>query len=89
VIAIEKLRIFSFNGIEIGENDELSMIENNSYLFVSLGRFIFRFLFYIGEPYDGRACLGAFHKIRILGEVNISQSKLISGWFRKSLSRFQ
>jgi hypothetical protein len=43
VIAIEKLRIFSFNGIEIGENDELSMIENNSYLFVSLGRFIFRF----------------------------------------------
>lgn len=35
---MEKLRIFSFNGIEITENDELSMIENNSYLFVSLGK---------------------------------------------------
>jgi serine/threonine protein kinase len=33
------------------------MLENNSYLFVSKG-----------EPFDGRACLGAFHKIRLIGE---------------------
>jgi len=38
VIAVDRLRIFTFNGIEIGSNDELSMIDNNSYLFVSLGK---------------------------------------------------
>ena len=65
------------------------MIENNSYLFVSLGNKI-PVIIDIGEPYDGRACLGAFHKIRILGEVYITQTnKLISGRVRKGVSRFQ
>jgi hypothetical protein len=31
------VRIFSFTGVEIRDEDELSMIENNAYLFVSLG----------------------------------------------------
>ena len=43
------MRIFTFTGIEICDDDELSMLENNSYLFVSKG-----------EGFDGRACLGAF-----------------------------
>ena len=72
VIAVDRLRIFTFNGIEIGSNDELSMIDNNSYLFVSLGKSnIYIMINHLGEPYDGRACLGAFHKIRILGEVSL------------------
>jgi len=37
-IPLEKVRIFSFTGVEIRDEDELSMIENNAYLFVSLGR---------------------------------------------------
>lgn len=51
------MRIFTFTGMEILDENELSLVENNSYLFVSRG-----------EPFDGRACLGAFHKIRLLGE---------------------
>jgi hypothetical protein len=39
-IPLEKVRIFSFTGVEIREEDELSMIENNAYLFVSLGKCI-------------------------------------------------
>lgn len=38
------------------DHDDLSALENNSYLFAS----------HTGEPFDGRACLGAFHKIRPL-----------------------
>lgn len=37
-IPLEKVRIFSFTGVEIRDEDELSMIENNAYLFVSLGK---------------------------------------------------
>jgi hypothetical protein len=37
-IPIERLRIFSFNGVEIEDKDELSMIENDSYLFVTTGK---------------------------------------------------
>ncbi len=44
------------------------MIENKAYLFVSLGKSIK--LTKIGEPFAGRACLGAFHKVRLLGEAN-------------------
>jgi hypothetical protein len=37
-ISKERVRIFTFTGVEIRDEDELSMIENNSYLFVSLGK---------------------------------------------------
>jgi len=43
----------------------------------------------LGEPFDGRACLGAFHKVRLLGEVFIFLIILYIGWFRKSLSCLQ
>ncbi len=36
-IPIEKVRIFTFTGVEIHDEDEISMIENNAYLFVSIG----------------------------------------------------
>jgi serine/threonine protein kinase len=67
-VQVEKIRIFSFTGKEILEDDELSIIENGSYIFASLGMKLHLTMnFTIGEPYDGRACLGAFHKIRLLG----------------------
>ena len=36
--AVERLRIFMFTGLEILNDDDLSMLDNNSYLFVSQGR---------------------------------------------------
>ena len=71
--------------MEIEDRDELSMIENNSYLFVTLGKILFNFIIK-GEPYDGRACLGAFHKIRMLGEVRLWFSNIFKGWIWKSVS---
>lgn len=34
---IEKIKIYTFTGMEICDDDELSMLENNTYLFTSLG----------------------------------------------------
>jgi len=53
----DKIRMFTFTGMEITDDDELSMVENNTYLFISQG-----------ESFDGKACLGAFHKLRLLGQ---------------------
>lgn len=53
--------------MEICDDEELSILENNTYLFVSKGIYLCHNI--IGEPFDGRACLGAFNKIRLLGEV--------------------
>jgi hypothetical protein len=39
--AVERLRIFTFTGLEVLNDDDLSMLENNSYLFVSQGTFHF------------------------------------------------
>jgi hypothetical protein len=90
IIPIERLRIFSFNGVEIEDKDELSMIENNSYLFVTLGKtLILNYCANKGESYDGRACLGAFHKIRVLGEVINIFKKVNLGRIRKSISGIQ
>ncbi len=33
----KQVRIFSFTGVEISDEDEISMLESNSYLFASLG----------------------------------------------------
>lgn len=55
--------------MEICNDDELNMLELNAYLFVSQGKTTTFSLNTIGEPFDGKACLGAFHKIRLLGEV--------------------
>lgn len=35
---VERLRIFTFTGLEILNDDDLSMLDNNSYLFVSQGK---------------------------------------------------
>jgi len=31
------MRLFTFTGLEISDDDELSMLENNTYLFVAKG----------------------------------------------------
>jgi len=35
---VERLRIFMFTGLEVLNDDDLSMLDNNSYLFVSQGK---------------------------------------------------
>ena len=45
--------------MEICNDEEFNMLENNTYLFVSMGKAII-YLLVKGEKYDGKACLGAF-----------------------------
>ncbi len=54
---VDRLRFFTFSGVEIFDENELDILEHNSYIFVSAG-----------EEFDGKACLGAFRMIRELGE---------------------